>query len=148
MNSSFIKSFDILFAPYNYLTIGTIFKRFFIPEDFLYQFSKILSLELRTSLPEKTLNTIIFEASPTTSVILFVCKLCDFNFDSILKLLEHKENSHVSCLNSRRSQMTQRLIHCRLCDLKAKSSAALHEHTTSCHMKSDKCNNLTSAYKT
>ena len=79
----------------------------------------------------KTLNTIIFEASPTTSVILFVCELCDFNFDSILKLWEHKENSHVSCLNSRRSQMTQRLIHCRLCDLKAKSSAALHEHTIS-----------------
>ena len=53
MNSSFIKSFDILFAPYNYLTIGTIFKRFFFPEVFLYQFSKILSLEFRASLPEK-----------------------------------------------------------------------------------------------
>ena len=47
--NSFIRSLDITFAQFNYLTRDTIFRSFVIPEGFLYLYSKILLLNLRTS---------------------------------------------------------------------------------------------------
>ena len=67
---SFIRNFDITFAPFNYLTISSIFRGFTIPKCFLYIYSRILSLRLRTSVLEKqqTLLSLRLKASPITSV--------------------------------------------------------------------------------
>ena len=105
--NNFIRSFDMICTPTN----DTIFRGFFIPGGFLHLYSKILSVTwIKNIFPRKTIGTVIFklEASPTTSVRLFVCQLCDFNFDSIAQLRDHKEKSHVSRHNFQRSQMTQK----------------------------------------
>ena len=85
---SFIRNFDITFAPFNYLTIGSIFRGFTITECFLYLYSIIMSLVLRSSVLEKrwTLLSLKLEASPTTSVRSVVCETGDSIFDSITKL--------------------------------------------------------------
>ena len=86
--NNFIRSLDIIYHPFKYLTNDTIFRDFFIPGGFLYLYFKIWSVTwIRNIFPRKIIDIVILKTRSVACSI--ICVLCDLNFYSITKLRIH-----------------------------------------------------------